>query len=160
MMGMMLGQNCCFLRVLKIIFWKLPCDILGLNRDILKYFYKILISCHISVKIHQKNLNFKGISAKWESGYISVYEPKIKKLKALSFLKLLKLKKRKYLYFFDFWLIGRDIAILWFLYFSEKTTVLVKKNSGAPHKRPRWQLWVFISKVMYFESKKTLTYYI
>ena len=29
-----------------------------------------------------------------------------------------------------------------------------KKNSGAPHKRPRWLLWVFISKVMYFEAKK------
>ena len=49
---------------------------------------------------------------KWENANISAPGPQIKKLRTHSFLQLLKFEKAKYPYFFNLWLRGRDIGLL------------------------------------------------
>ena len=58
---------------------------------------------------------FNVIFLKLQNGYISANKLNFEKLSPLSFLKLLKLEKIKCLYFCIFWLIFRDMVILWII---------------------------------------------
>ena len=58
---------------------------------------------------------FNVMFLKLQNGYISANKLNFEKLSPLSFLKLLKLEKIKCLYFCIFWLIFRDMVILWII---------------------------------------------
>ena len=65
---------------------------------------------------------FNVIFLKLQNGHILANKLNFEKLSQLSFVKLLKLEKIKCLYFCIFWLIFRDMAILWILpYYCSKS---------------------------------------
>ena len=73
----------------------------------------------------EMGLLFSGFNVmflKLQNGCISANKLNFEKLSPLSFLKLLKLEKIKCLYFCIFWLIFRDMVILWILpYYCSKS---------------------------------------